>query len=200
MDTKDGKKERIRKSIVTAAQNYSTNLTNRVFLYVFGEEYIEVMFRADDFLHLTGVDTKLFAKDFYSLARNAKLNVSQFFFNTQHPFDIVKKKIPCLTRLHELTNRDVIVLKDLKTGTLVYKIALTNLEFTIGMYEKDGIYSPQTLRVKDKSVEKSRDGECVDFIFERQYSESKYTKSTFYTPSKALPESIKEMLDCKIET
>ncbi|WP_308527422.1 PBECR4 domain-containing protein [uncultured Oscillibacter sp.] len=195
MDTKDTKKEQIRAGIVSAAQSYSAHLTNRVFLYVFGEEYIEVMFRADDFLHLTGVDTRLFAKDFYSISRKAQLGLSQFFFKQQHPFELVKKKIPCLMRLHELTNRDVIILKDLSTGSLVYKIALTNLEFTIGMYEKDGMYSPQTLRVKDKTVERSAQGEVVDFIFERQYNEPKYKTCTFSDPAKTIPDCVRDMLE-----
>ena len=40
---------------------YSSVLVGKNFLYVYGEEYFEVSFPSDRFLHLTGVETTLSA-------------------------------------------------------------------------------------------------------------------------------------------
>ncbi|MFR5294780.1 MAG: PBECR4 domain-containing protein [Clostridium sp.] len=44
-------------------------MAGKTFLYVCGDEYFEVSFPIDHFLHLTGVETRLSTKDFY---KNAK--------------------------------------------------------------------------------------------------------------------------------
>ncbi|MFR3882902.1 MAG: PBECR4 domain-containing protein [Lachnospiraceae bacterium] len=63
---------------------YSQNLAGKTYLYVYGNEYFEVSFPIDHFLHLTGIETRLSAKDFYKDA---------------------KKKLPCLKRLHARNDR-----------------------------------------------------------------------------------------------
>lgn len=55
------------------------------FIYIYGDEYFEVSFAVDHFLHLTGVGTKLSAKDFYKNAKKAKLTDNQFYFDARHP-------------------------------------------------------------------------------------------------------------------
>ncbi|MDO4292479.1 MAG: PBECR4 domain-containing protein [Eubacteriales bacterium] len=182
MATKTDKKNVIRKEIIDSANIYSQNLAGRTFLYVYGEEYFEVSFPVDHFLHLTGVETGLSAKDFYKNAKKGKLTSSQFYFNGRHPYANTKKKLPCLKRLPELTNEVVCILKDMKTVTITYKLSLTNLEFTLGLTENidatgkktDGFFVPMSLRVEDSSIKKSKDGEIVDFIFSKDASVSQY--------------------------
>lgn len=202
MATKSSKKEKIRQQIISAAQTYSANLAGKVFLYVYGEEYFEIIFKADRFLHLTGVDTGLNAKDFYKKAKKGKLDAKQFFFTKSHSMGVAKKKLPCLNRLPELTTTMVCVLKDLTTVTLTYKIGVTNLEFTLGLTENldaegnkiNDLYLPRTLRVKDKSINMSRDGEIVDFIFVRDASKSIYEEIAFRDDNKTIPESISSLI------
>ena len=79
MATKADKKNAIRQGIIDSAGIYSQSLAGKTFLYVYGEEFFEVSFPIDHFLHLTGVETKLFAKDFYKNAKKAKLTSSQFY-------------------------------------------------------------------------------------------------------------------------
>lgn len=52
---------------------YFQNLAGKTFLYVCGDEYFEVSFPIDHFLHLTGVETRLSAKDFYNNAKKSIL-------------------------------------------------------------------------------------------------------------------------------
>ena len=202
MATKTDKKNMIRQNIIDSAAIYSQNLAGKVFLYVYGNEFFEVSFPVDHFLHLTGVETRLSAKDFYKNAKRAILTNNQFYFDTRHPYANAKKKLPCLKRLPELTNDTVCILKDMRTLTIVYKLSVTNLEFTLGLTENtddkgnkiNDFFLPMSLRVEDSSVEKSNDGEVVDFIFSRDASVSMYETLLVKDESKNIPNCIKHLI------
>lgn len=202
MATKEEKKNIIRQGIIDAAAIYSQNLAGKMFLYVYGDEYFEVAFPIDHFLHLTGVETKLSARDFYKNAKKAKLTSNQFYFNARHPYANAKKKLPCLKCLPELTNDMVCILKDMHTVTLVYKLSVTNLEFTLGLTENsdkqgnkmDDVLLPMSLRVEDSSVEKSNGGDVIDFIFSKEACVIKYDTLLVKDKSKKIPDSVKPLL------
>ena len=202
MATKTDKKNMIRQNIIDSAAIYSQNLAGKVFLYVYGNEFFEVSFPVDHFLHLTGVETRLSAKDFYKNAKRAILTNNQFYFDTRHPYANAKKKLPCLKRLPELTNDTVCILKDMRTLTIVYKLSVTNLEFTLGLTENtddkgnkiNDFFLPMSLRGEDSSVEKSNDGEVVDFIFSRDASVSRYETLLVKDESKNIPNCIKHLI------
>lgn len=202
MATKTDKKNMIRQNIIDSAAIYSQRLAGKVFLYVYGNEFFEVSFPVDHFLHLTGVETRLSAKDFYKNAKRAILTNNQFYFDTRHPYANAKKKLPCLKRLPELTNDTVCILKDMRTLTIVYKLSVTNLEFTLGLTENtddkgnkiNDFFLPMSLRVEDSSVEKSNDGEVVDFIFSRDASVSRYETLLVKDESKNIPNCIKHLI------
>ena len=202
MATKVDKKNAIRQGIIEAAIVYSQSLAGKTFLYVYGDEYFEVSFPVDHFLHLTGVETRLYAKDFYRNAKKAILTNNQFYFDARHIYANAKKKLPCLKRLPELTNEMVCVLKDMQTMTITYKLSVTNLEFTLGLTENtdkagnkiNDFFLPMTLRVKDSSVEKSNDGEIIDFIFSKDASVAKYDILLVEDKDKKIPDCIKHLI------
>ena len=203
MATKADKKNAIRQEIIDSAAIYSHNLAGKVFLYVYGEEFLEVSFPVDHFLHLTGVETKLSAKDFYKNAKKGKLTNNQFYFNERHPYANAKKKLPCLKRLPELTNDMVCILKDMQTLTIIYKLSVTNLEFTLGLTENianhgnkiNDFFLPMSLRVEDSSVEKSNVGDIVDFIFVKDASMAKYDSVLVEDKYKCIPQCIKHLIN-----
>lgn len=202
MATKTEKKNAIRQEIINSANIYSQELAGKTFLYVYGDEFFEVSFPIDHFLHLTGVETELSAKDFYKNAKKGKLTNNQFYFSARHPYANAKKKLPCLKRLPELTNDMVCILKDMQTVTILYKLSVTNFEFTLGLTENVDVggnkisefFLPMSLRVKDSSVEKSKDGEVVDFIFSKDASVSKYENLLVKDESKVIPEGIRHLI------
>jgi hypothetical protein len=113
MATKTDKKNAIRQDIIESAGVYSQSLAGKAFLYVYGEDFFEVSFPVDHFLHLTGVETGLSARDFYKNAKKRKLANSQFWFDERHTYANARKKLPCLKRLPELTNDfDSLLVKD----------------------------------------------------------------------------------------
>ena len=98
----------------------------------------------------------------------------------------------------------VCILKDLSTTTLIYKLSITNLEFTLGLSDgedtTDGrkLFYPVTLRVKDSSVERSSGGDVVDFIFSKDASCLKYNMLLVQDESKQIPDSVISLLDEKL--
>ncbi len=202
MATKTDKKNAIRLDIINSANVYSQKLAGRTFLYVYGNEFFEVSFPVDHFLHLTGVETTLSAKSFYKNAKAGKLTSSQFFFSVKKPYANARKKLPCLKRLPELTTDMVCILKELHTLTIVYKLSVTNLEFTLGLTENidlngrkiNDLFLPMSLRVEDSSIEKSNDGEVVDFIFVKDACISKYENLLVKDDQKTIPESIRHLI------
>lgn len=199
MATKTDKKNAIRQGIIDAAGIYSQKLAGKAFLYVYGDEYFEVSFPIDHFLHLTGVETQLSAKSFYKNAKKAILTNNQFYFDARHPYANAKKKLPCLKRLPELTNDMVCILKNMQTLTIIYKLSVTNLEFTLGLTENtdnkgrkiNDFFLPMSLRVEDSSVKKCKDGEVVDFIFSKDACMDKYDTLLVEDESKTIPDCIK---------
>ena len=195
MATKTDKKNRIRQAIIESSIVYSQNMAGKTFLYVYGNEYFEVSFPVDHFLHLTGVETNLSAKNFYKNAKKAVLTNQQFYFRIRHPYANAKKKLPCLKRLPELTNSMVCILKDMKTVTITYKLSVTNLEFTLGLTEgANRLFFPMSLRVEDSSVAKSDGGEVVDFIFSKDASLEKYNQLRVKDDHKKIPQNIKHLI------
>lgn len=75
MATKVDKKNAIQQGITEAEIVYFQNLAGKTFLYVCGDEYFEVSFLIDHFLHLTGVEARLSTKDFYKNAKNLFLQI-----------------------------------------------------------------------------------------------------------------------------
>ena len=208
MASKEEKKEKIRRGILAAASIYSRELAGKTFLYVIHQTYFEVSFRTDCFLHLTRVATFLSAKNFYKKSQNATLTDQQFYFDRQHPYYNAKEKILCLKRLPELTNQFVCILYHMKTLTFVYKIGVTNLEFTLGLTEHvdktgngtNSIYVPRTLRVHDHSVERSTNptDDIVDFIFRKDASSDKYTDLMVADTTKSIPDTVHSLLKPEI--
>lgn len=203
MATKVDKKNAIRQGITEAEIVYFQNLAGKTFLYVCGDEYFEVSFPIDHFLHLTGVETRLSTKDFYKNAKKSILTNNQFYFDARHVYANAKRKLPCLKRLPELTNEMVCVLKNMETMTITYKLSVTNLEFTLGLTENidntgnkiNDLFLPMSLRVKDSSVEKSGDGEIVDFIFSKDASVARYDTLLVEDKSKTIPSCIKHLIN-----
>ena len=202
MATKIEKKNAIRQDIIESAKIYCDKLAGKSFLYVYGTEFFEVSFPVSHFLHLTGVETGLSAKDFYKNAKRGILSNNQFCFSARHPYANAKKKLPRLKRLPELTSDTVCILKDMQTLTIVYKLSVTNLEFTLGLTENmDGsgkkindYFLPMSLRIEDSSVERSEEGEIVDFIFMKDASVSKYGNLLVKDEKKEIPENISHLI------
>lgn len=96
----------------------------------------------------------------------------------------------------------VCILKEMQTITIIYKLSVTNLEFTentdVNGKKINDFFLPMSLRVEDTSVEKSNDGEIVDFIFSKDASVVKYDTLLVEDKNKMIPDNIKHLISEKL--
>lgn len=207
-DTNMNKKQdriNIAKKICLAAQIYKDNLVGKTFLYIFDNRYIEVVYRTKDFAHLTGVETKEFAKDFFKYALKSHLHYNQIHFTKRHPYDLSSKKVEQLINIQNAINTELIILETVTTKTATYKFGIADLEFTLCMDKdtdangnaKSDYYIVKSLRAED-TVDKSKDAFEVHFVLMKDNDSKKYDTVTYadkrYSISD-LPDNIQELIN-----
>lgn len=145
-------------NIKSAAIKYKTNLVGRTFLYVFDGRFIEVIFKAINFKHLTGVDSHLGADQFYRYSFKRKLTPSDISFNRDHPFSLCERKVMHINNLADLALGECFMLETITTNTHTYKFGTTDVEFTLLLDEdKD---EEGNIRSEKYVVMSLRDEDC----------------------------------------
>lgn len=124
---------RIVSSINSAAKLYQQFLVGRKFLYAFDGRFIEVIYKAQNFRHLTGVETSLSAKRFYQSAVHNQLQTNQIYFSKTHPYDLCLRKVKHLHEIATLAASESFLLEEIHTNTQSYKFGTTDLNFTLCM-------------------------------------------------------------------
>ena len=126
-----------RKAIVAeinqAAKLYRGFLVGKSFMYVFDDRYIEVIYKAENFKHLTGVDSHLSAKQFFKLASRGKLAASQIDFSNRHPYALSRRKVNHIVQLASFATSACFMLEDISTKSQCYKFGTTDLNFSLLM-------------------------------------------------------------------
>ncbi|MFY8262965.1 PBECR4 domain-containing protein [Clostridium perfringens] len=196
--------------IKVSANVYKEKFIGRHFLYVYEGRYIEVLFKAENFKHLTGVESNLSAKDFYKNAKRKLLKGNQIWFSEDHPYDLSKKKLAKLHKLDRLIEEDVFVIEDAETETRTYKILINNLEFSLGLIENideetmeliDNNLIPTTFRTKgEKDFNKNEKPFQVDFILSKDAYFKRYDTILYGDIRKLneLPNEILNLIDERI--
>lgn len=184
------KKSNDRKLIVCeinkAVQLYKEHLIGKKFIYVFDGRYIEVCYKAENFRHLTGVETNLSAKRFYQYAVKKQLQSSQIYFTSRHPYKLCKRKIKHICEIALLASTENFMLEEISTNTKSYKFGATNLNFTLCMnkeydqngQEKSECYIVESLRDED-CFSKSKTVYEVSYILSKDNVAKKYTDLLF---------------------
>lgn len=203
------KKSNDRKIIVCeinrAARSYKKHLVGKKFLYVFDGRYIEVCFKADNFRHLTGVETNLSARRFYQYAIKNQLQSSQIYFTSRHPYSLCKKKLKHICEIAVLARTENFILEEILTNTKSYRFGTTNLNFTLCLnkeYDKNGqekseCYIVESLRDED-CFSKSRTAYEVSHIFSKDNSDKKYSNLLFMdrrSDLDMLPDKVTSMIE-----
>lgn len=194
----------LKTKIEVAARLYKSKLVGKRFLYVFEGKHIEVIFKKENFRHLTGVDTCLSAERFFKYACNGKLSLSQFEFNERHPYDLCVRKAQHIEHIAQMSSSESFMLEEIKTATQSYRFGTTDLKFTLCFNEE---FDNQGNKIGDCYVPHSlRDGDCfrnsrnvcnVTHIFSRSNDTLKYTDILFMDKSanmEDLPEEVKAMI------
>lgn len=200
-----GKSQIIRR-IHNAAKQYKNYFVGNTYMFIYENQYVEVMFKKSSFLHLTGVDTKLSAEDFYkhALKKNG-LRPVEISFNTDHPYVLAEKKTQYLADLYKITLTDVVIATDVVTMTFTYSIGITNLEFVICLGDDTdsagnvlyGYKIPYSFRIEEIQNSKFNDLHEVTHVLKKETGSKKYNVLTFGKKEtiQDLPEVIQEKIE-----
>ncbi|MBR2484050.1 MAG: hypothetical protein IKB53_04825 [Oscillospiraceae bacterium] len=179
-------KIRIVNQIISAASDYKMNLVGKTFLYWFEGRYIEVVYRARDFSHLTGVETSLSANDFYKEAVRGTLRDTQIWFSKRHPHSLCVRKMSHLLQFVKITNSPLLILESITTDTAIYKFGLTELECTVCLdHDLDDLGIPKSNMLIAKSLRdedsfgRGQDAFEVNMIFCKANDAKLYDRCTF---------------------
>ena len=168
--------------IVNAAENYKKYLQDKVFLVIYIEntvvKTVQVEFRDNHFLHLTGVCTKLSAKRFYEKCINRKLSVEDFELDKRGK---TQQKLMVLPFLHELLYHNCMIGNFINSGIYIradYFVGNTKAILSVGFRYGKKVDFPVTL-YKEDIRKLSQPTNKVLAIFLRAYNQQRYTECTY---------------------
>ena len=176
------KKEEALKIILNAAKCYEEKLRGKHFLIIFQEKEnvksVEVGFRDLNFLHLTGVRTKLSAQLFYANCIEGKLSENDFEIDRSGK---VQQKLKVLPYLSELLYNSCMVGEFIESGVCIkadYFVGNTKVVISVGFKYGKGVDYPVTLYKEDvrKLIHPTK---RVLAILVKKYDENKYETTTY---------------------
>lgn len=212
--TLEEKKELVRNNVILAVQKYKNELVGKRFLYIFNDEFIEVIYKTENFMHLTGIGSnKLKPEKFYVKTKDRQLKRNHMSFSSRNPLKIALEKSNELSKIDIFSNTKIFVIKNMETSTYTYAFGFSDKQITLGLTkdtEKDSdgneieldYYVPRTFRVKEDATEGKEPSEIVEItmILSKTDVEAKYNEINYGNKEQIelLPEKIKQYIDEKL--
>lgn len=168
--------------IVKAAVNYKKSLQDKAFLLIYQErgqmKTVQVEFRQNHFLHLTGVQTSLSAKRFYEKCVSHKLSFADIELDKNGK---AQQKLMVLPFLHELLYHGCMIGDFIDSGICIkadYFVGNTKAILSLGFRFGKNAEFPVTLYKED--VRKlSQPTNKVLAIFVKDHKKHSYTECTY---------------------
>ena len=196
------------KIITEAAKKYEEKLNDKHFLIVYQEEKdiktASVGFRDMNFLHMTGIKTKLSAQQFYTACLKSKLSEHDFEIDTKGK---VQQKLMVLPYLANLLYNHCMIGNFINSGIYIradYFVGDTRAVLSVGFRTGKKMDFPVTLYNED--IRKlSNPTNKVLAIFSKHYNYSYYDKCTYCSKGLEickipLSKEIKELIHIKTDT
>ncbi len=200
-----GDKNAILKIIVNAARKYEEKLIDKHFLIVYQEagktKTVCVGFRDMNFLHMTGVKSKLSAQQFYSACLAGKLSEKDFEIDNKGK---VQQKMRVLPFLPELLYNNCMIGDFINSGICIradYFVGNTKAVLSVGFRMGKNADFPVTMYNED--VRKiSQPTNKVLAIFSKSYNQQIYNECTYLSKGQKIDklpvaEDIKHLIHVK---
>ena len=179
------------KIMIEAAKKYEEKLKDKHFLIIYREgkdtKTTCVGFRDMNFLHMTGVKTRLSAQQFYAACLDSKLSVHDFEIDNKGK---VQQKLMVLPYLAELLYHHCMVGDFINSGICIkadYFVGDTRAILSVGFRTGKKTDFPVTLYNED--VRKlSQPTNKVLAIFTKHYKEQYYDKCTYLAKNQRIHE------------
>lgn len=179
------------KIIIEAAKKYEEKLNDRHFLIVYREgkdiKTASVGFRDMNFLHMTGVKTRLSAQQFYAACLESKLSEHDFEIDTKGK---VQQKLMVLPYLADLLYHHCMIGDFINSGICIradYFVGDTRAVLSVGFRNGKKTDFPVTLYNED--VRKlSQPTNKVLAIFSKNYKDQYYDNCTYLAKNQSIHE------------
>ena len=180
-------KEKLLKSIKEAKNIFDKTLLNKSFLYIYENkitseiEFFEMKCSKNNFLHLTGTDTKLNGKMFYSALEENKLSLEEIGYKNN---GTTRLKLDIFPRLPLLFNsaiqvcfQDEFFTLKLKVDIMINKSRLDQKDIILGLKKdkKYNFYVPASI-LKKEPREIGKNFSQVLCILEKNKDDINYNK------------------------
>ena len=193
--------------IVKAAKEYNVKLNNKHFMVIYQEngitKTVTVGFRDMNFLHMTGVKTKLSAQQFYSACLDGKLSEKDFEIDNKGK---VQQKLSVLPYLSELLYNNCMIGNFINSGICIradYFVGNTKAVLSVGFRIGKTVDFPVTLYSED--VRKlSQPTNRVLAIFVKDYQQQRYNECTYLSKGQIMnklpiSENVKKLIEVEEE-
>lgn len=179
-------KKELLKKIYIAKEIYDKTVLNKNFLYIYKNsitnkmEYLESSNLASNFLHLTGIETAIKAKEFYKLLNNNRLNLKDI---KEREDGWTRVKLDIFPRLPILFNSPIqISLQDnmytlaFQADLIINKPSLEKEDIILGLKKNknNDFYVPSSI-IKRKPNLLGNHFSRVLFIFSKNITDIKYS-------------------------
>ena len=179
------------KVMVEAAKKYEEKLNNKHFLIIYREgkdtKTASVGFRDMNFLHMTGVKTRLSAQQFYAACLESKLSVNDFEIDNKGK---VQQKLRVLPYLADILYHHCMIGDFINSGICIradYFVGDTRAVLSVGFRNGKKVDFPVTLYNED--VRKlSKPTNKVLAIFSKYYKDQHYDNCTYLAKNQSIHE------------
>ena len=179
------------KIMIEAAKQYEEKLNDKHFLIVYREgkyiKTVDVGFRDMNFLHMTGVKTRLSAQQFYAACLESKLSEYDFEIDNKGK---VQQKLIVLPYLPELLYHQCMIGDFINSGICIradYFVGDAKAVLSVGFRTGKKTDFPVTLYKED--VRKlSQPTNKVLAIFSKHYKEQHYDNCTYLAKNQSIHE------------
>lgn len=202
MAEKKSFKERVKEVAITNAREYKEYYIDYEYLlcsqaFIKSEYYIVTAY-ADNYLHLTGLHTKLDAATFFEKCYNGTLTESEFDFCKKRQSEkevkgSVRRKINALPTIMNMFDSETTVEEDFTKNRIHCSFATENVSATLG-FIVSGKAKPMTL-LKGNELDRQR-AKKLDVVLRRKCGEKEFDEIIVGTSTQLCKykEALKEML------
>ena len=177
------KSNEILSTILKCATEYKNNLMGRNLLFLCTDKhgkvsYLEVEFKAEHYLHFTGVKTNVAPKFFYKMCVNRRLSFRDFSVPDDGIIDLKLKVLPKLMK--ENISANMVGEYNGNRPVLYTERLAGNISACMGFvkHSENNMYSPNTVLATDMRDETIRISRVV-LTLRKKFTEEKYDELVY---------------------
>lgn len=146
-------KKFVREQLLVAAQQYYSLISNVIIIkssaFKYQNKYV-IAFDKNNFLHLTGVVSKLKPADFFEKCINASIKFDDFDYDNVKNKTNIKNKLRCLVTISTMFDKELFVQEQFVKNRVICKVATSDGSFTIGFSGGAYYVYPKTVLNKNR--------------------------------------------------